>query len=190
MPTLSTRQQVLIGVVLAALMIVTRGTHYPTLKQVLPGASWAVFFVAGVYLRPRLALGGLLLLATVLDCNAIGWSGVSDYCISAAYAALIPAYGSLWLAGRWYARHHRDSVASLPLLGGIAIAATAVCEFISSGSFYFWSGRFADPTWMEFAGRFATYFPHSLTYTLFWVAVAALAHAAFVAARAQQQARA
>lgn len=177
MLTLSKRNQVLIGIVLFALMVATRGHHYPTVRHMLPSASWAVFFLAGIYLRPALVLPGLLLLAGLLDCMAIGWGNVSDYCVSVAYAALIPAYGSLWLAGRWYARHHSERYATLPLLAGAAFGATIVCEIISSGSFYFFSGRFADPTLVEFAGRFAKYFPHSIMSLAIWVAVAALVHA-------------
>lgn len=184
--TLSRRDQILIGSLLAALMVATRGHHYPTVRQMLPSASWAVFFIAGVYLRPAIVFSGLLLLAGLLDCMAIGWGNVSDYCISVAYAALIPAYGSLWLAGRWYARHHSERHTTLPLLAGTAFTATLVCEIISSGSFYFFSGRFADPTLVEFAGRFAKYFPHSMTSLAIWVAAAALIHALTAVARGRQ----
>lgn len=183
MLTLSKRNQVLIGLVLAALMIATRGHHYPTVRHMLPSASWAVFFVAGAYLKPKWVLPGFLALAALLDMMAIGWGNVSDYCMSIAYAALIPAYGSLWFAGHWYARRHSERLVTLPLLAGTAFTATVVCEIISSGSFYFYSGRFADPTLMEFAGRFAKYFPHSITSLAIWVAVAALVHAAIAVAR-------
>jgi hypothetical protein len=186
MPPLSTRNQILTGLVLAALMFATQGHHYPTVKQLLPSATWAVFFVAGVYLRPRSMLPVFLALAALLDMMAIGWGNVSDYCVSVAYAALIPAYGSLWFAGRWYARHHTDRLTTLPLLAVTAFAATVVCEIISSGSFYFYSGRFANPNLAEFAGRFEKYFPHSIASLAIWVAVAALIHALIVAMRAQQ----
>lgn len=56
-------------------------------------------------------------------------------------------------------------------------------EIISSGSFYFFSGRFTDPTVLEFSGRFAKYFPHSLTSLAIWVAAAALIHALIAATR-------
>lgn len=186
MLTLSKRNQILIGLVLVALMVATRGHHYPTVGHMLPSASWAVFFLAGVYLRPVLVLPGLLLLAGLLDAMAIGWGNVSDYCVSVAYAALIPAYGSLWFAGRWYARHHSDRYATLPLLAGTAFATTAVCEIISSSSFYFFSDRFADPSPVEFSGRLAKYFPHSITSLAIWVAGAALVHASIATARGTQ----
>ena len=48
---LSTRNQLLIGLALAVLMAITRGHHFATVN--LPSASWAVFFLAGVLLKPR-----------------------------------------------------------------------------------------------------------------------------------------
>ncbi len=59
MLTFSTRSQFVIGITLVLLLIGTRGHHFATLYD-LPGASWAVFFLAGVYLRLRWALPGLL----------------------------------------------------------------------------------------------------------------------------------
>ncbi len=95
MLTLSKRNQILIGLVLVALMVATGGHHYPAVRHMLPSASWAVFFLAGVYLRPV----------------------------------------------------------------------------------------FADPTLVEFAGRFAKYFPHAITSLAICVAAAALMHAASAATR-------
>lgn len=46
MLTLAPRHQVMVGAVLAALLAATRGQHFATLQH-LPGASWAVFFLAG-----------------------------------------------------------------------------------------------------------------------------------------------
>jgi hypothetical protein len=90
---------------------------------------------------------------------------------------LIPAYASLWLAGRWYAARHRFRVATLAPLGISVLAATVVCELISSGSFYLFSERFAAPTLSEFGVRFAAYFPHSLMAMVFWIGAAAAIHA-------------
>lgn len=177
---LSKRHQIAIGCVLLALLVATRGSHFPTVKQLLPSASWAVFFLAGVYLRPVWVLAALLAGAGLLDYAAIAWGGVSGFCVSPAYVALLPAYGALWLAGRWYAGQYTfKPMTVLPLAGSVFVG-TIVCELISSGGFYFFSGRFADPTLVEFATRFAKYFPASLASIGFWVAVAALIHASTV----------
>ena len=47
---LSVRNQLTIGAGLVLLMILTREYHFSSLHS-LPGASWAIFFLAGLYLR-------------------------------------------------------------------------------------------------------------------------------------------
>lgn len=175
--------QLLIGLVLFALTAATRGHHFAVVKEILPAASWAAFFLAGVYLRPVWTAIALFALASLLDFVAIGWAGVSDYCMSPAYIALLPAYGALWAAGRWYAARHVVELSTLGRLIGAALAGIVVCEVISSGAFYFFSGRFDAPTLAEFGARLATYGPHSLATTMFWIAVAAITHSTVVAAR-------
>lgn len=174
----STKQQLLIAAALFALLILTRGHHFPTVKQVLPSASWAVFFLAGIYLRPAWALAGLLGAAALIDAAAIAWAGVSDYCVSPAYVGLIPAYGALWLAGRWYAHRHVFAPETLLPLAGALLAGVVACELISSGSFYFYSGRFAEPTLVEFGRRLVVYGSYYLQATAFWVGLAVLIHIA------------
>ena len=172
----STRTQLTIGIVLALLMGVTRGYHFTPLEQ-LPSASWAVFFLAGVYLRSRWVFPALLAEAAALDFAAITWGGVSDFCVSPAYGFLLPAYGTLWLAGHWYASRHRDAVTTLiPLTLSVLIGAGA-CEVISSGSFYFLSGQFGQTTVTQFAHNLTQYFPHSLSSLAFYVFIAGMIHA-------------
>jgi hypothetical protein len=177
---LSTRHQIVIGVALVVLMVATRGHHFPTVKNLLPSASWAVFFLAGVYLRPAWILAALFGLAAFLDFAAVNWQGISDFCVSPAYIALIPAYGALWFAGRWFAGRYSFRPATLLLLAGSALVGTIVCELISSGSFYFFSGRFPETTLAEFGARLVKYAPHGLLSMAFWIGLAALAHAIVV----------
>jgi len=117
MNPMTARQQVSLGLILAALMAVTRGQHV-ALATHLPDASLAVFFLAGVYLRPVWVFPALFGLAALIDTVAVTWGGVGAFCITGAYAALIPAYGALWAVGRWYAGRHRQAWSSLiPLTG-------------------------------------------------------------------------
>lgn len=191
MLTLSNRNQILIGAVLALLLIATRGQHFATLHS-LPGASWAVFFLVGVYLRPVWVLPALLAFVWGLDFAPHLLSGASlaeivnggqAFCLTPAYVFLLPAYGALWLAGRWYAGRHSFALRTLPPLVTAAFAGAAVCELFSSGGFYFFSGRFAEPTLAEFAGRLVTYFPRYLQSLAFYVSIAAVVHALFGLAR-------
>ena len=172
---LSSRHQVLIGLSLLLLMVSTRGHHFATLEH-LPGASWAVFLLAGLYLRPMWVFPALLVLAGSLDYVAITWGGVPNFCASPAYPMLLPAYGSLWLAGRWYAKRYNARWSTfVPASLAVLLGAT-VCELFSSGGFYFLSGHFSDRTLFEFGARFIQYFPGSLQSLLFYVAIAAVIH--------------
>lgn len=181
----SIRLQIPIGLILAALLFVTREQHFATLHS-LPSASWAVFFLAGVYLRPAWVFSALFVFTWGIDFAPHLLSGASlteivsggkAFCLTPAYFFLLPAYGALWLAGRWYAGRYRFSWTTLAPLAFAVIISTGICEVISSGSFYFFSGRFAEPTFTEFGGRLLKYFPYSLSSIVFYVGIATAMHA-------------
>lgn len=179
---LGTRQQINIGLILTLIMALTRSHHWATLHT-LPDASWAIFFLVGVYLRPLWIAPALIAMAMGIDYVAITQFGVSAYCISSAYWLLIPAYGALFLAGRIYARHHSLSLATLPWLAGTALTGAIIAELFSSGGFYFFSGRFAELSLAQFVPRFFHYFPTMLTSFALYLSLAAIMHTVFVASQ-------
>lgn len=179
MLSLSKRSQLLIGLLLVALMAFTRGHHFASINH-LPSASWAMFFLAGFYISSRSIFPILLITAGLLDYMSITWGGTSSYCVSPAYAMLLPAYGSLWLAGRWYAAHYQFSWKTLLPLTASAVLSTAVCTILSGGGFYFFSGRYTDPTFIEYTQRFLDYFPTYLGTMSFYVGLAAVCHSLFL----------
>ncbi len=176
--TLSTRNQMIIALLLVALMVITRGHHFASMHN-LPGASWAVFFLAGVYLRSVWPLLGFFVLCWVLDFAAYTWGGTSGFCITPAYILLLPAYASLWLAGRWYATRHQFSWRTFMPLSLSVVSGLALCELFSSGGFYFFSGRFTQTSLVEFGERLLTYFPMYIESFLFYAGFAAAIHIAF-----------
>ena len=183
---LDKRNQLWIGLALIALMAVTRGHHFATLSH-LPSASLAIFFLAGFYVRRAWLFAALLAEAAVIDYVAITWGGVSSFCVTPAYGFLLPAYGSVWLAGRWFAsRYSFTWAALLPFMAAIAVG-TMVSELFSSGGFYFFGGRYVDPTMAEFGARLLKYFSKQLSSFAFWVGVAASVHVAFELVRGRQQ---
>lgn len=169
---LSPRGQLAIGIALMALMAMTRGQHFASVN--LPSASWAVFFLAGVLLAPRWVFPALFVEASLLDFAAIEWSGVSSYCMSPAYWLLVPAYGSLWLGGRIYARLHRDRLISLAVLAGSVMLSAFVCYLFSGGGFLFFSGRYTDPNLAQLVERIGIYYPRYLGTLAFYVGTAAV----------------
>lgn len=181
MVALSTRNQAYIGSALALLMMTTRSHHFASLHH-FPDASWAVFFLAGVYLRARWVFVALCVGAVVADYIAITLGGVSDFCVTGAYVMLAPAYGALWLGGRWYAAHHTDRPETMFAFGGALFVATVAAELISSGSFYYLSGRITDPNIAEFSAAFVQYFPRNLANLALYATLAACLHAGVVIA--------
>ena len=173
---LTHRQQINIGLILTLVMALTRSHHWATLHA-LPDASWAIFFLVGVYLRPLWIAPGLIAAAMLIDYVAITQFGVSGFCVSPAYWLLIPAYGALFIAGRVYAQHYSMSLATLPWLAGTALVGAVTAELLSSGGFYFFSGRFADPSLAEFVPRFFKYFPSMLSSFALYLGLAAITHA-------------
>lgn len=178
MMTLSARVQIVLGLTLATLMAATRGHHFGALEYV-PTASWAVFFLAGIYLRSRWIFTAFLTEAALLDFAAVTWGGVSSFCVSPAYGFLLPAYGMLWGAGSWYAGRHQERAATLLPLALSVVVGTALCELISSGSFYVLSGRFEQTSLAQFTSRFVTYFPRSFSALLFYTGIGCVVHALF-----------
>lgn len=179
MNSLAARYQIIIAAILTMLLVVTRGYHFSSINN-LPSASWAVFMLAGFYLRPAWAMPAFLAVAASLDFAAVTWGGVPNFCVSPAYWMLAPAYGSLWLAGRWYATQYRFSALTfLPLLSAVLVG-SFVCELFSSGGFYMFSGRFANPNLAEFGARLVKYFPAYLQSVVFYIGLTVVVHCIFV----------
>ncbi|MEP7184737.1 MAG: hypothetical protein ABI767_02765 [Rhodanobacter sp.] len=164
------------AVALALLMICTRGQHVVSVN-VLPSASWAVFFLAGLMLRPRWIFPALFVLASLLDFGSLVAGTVGQWCISPAYWILLAAYASLWLAGRIYARWHSVDLAGIVRLLLVLLVATLVAYVLSGGGFYFFSGRYPAPTLGGFALRVVHYYPQKLGTLAGYVGAGVACHA-------------
>lgn len=175
MTNIKSKYQIMIGLILALLMLATRFQHFGSTLS-LPDASLAIFFIAGIYLRPALFFGLFLAEAGIIDYVATA-NGADGWCMSPAYLFLIPTYACLWLAGRWYARSHRNTWHTLMPLATALLLSTGMAFLISNASFYWLSGRFPDMSWTEYAARVAQYFPPYLLSACIYVAFAAALHA-------------
>lgn len=174
---------------LALVMLVTR-THSLSNVMHLPDTSLASFFALGFFVRRAAFFAGLFLLAFAIDVTLIGWFGQSSFCFTPAYWMLVPAYGTMWLAGRFGATILGERASALPALTALVAVATLASELFSSGGFYFLGGRFADPTIAGFLPRLARYFPPTLFATLMWSGAAAGLYALLAIARRSLLARA
>jgi len=176
---LSVRNQLTIGAGLVLLMVLTREYHFSSLHS-LPGASWAIFFLAGLYLRSIWPLAGFFVLTWALDFSAYTWGGASNFCLTSSYVFLLPAYSAIWYAGSWYARRYKLEWQTLLPLSLSLITGAAVCEIFSSGGFYFFSGRFEETTLIEFGHRLVQYFPQYFGSLVFYIGIAAVIHTMFL----------
>jgi hypothetical protein len=175
-------QRIVILLALAAVMAVTR-IHLSLLHHNVLDASWAIFFLAGFWLRGagRWAFPLLMAEAVLVDYLVISGQGIdfwSHYCVSAAYWFLIPSYFSLWLGGSWLAKHQAGL--RLPTLGMAAVAllaSWAACYLVSNGSFYWLSNSVPSPrsfgNWFTNLGDW--YLPFLET-TALYVGIGALIH--------------
>jgi hypothetical protein len=172
------------GAILAALLGLMLVTRSPQLGGIdlLHAGSWALFFAAGFYLRGVASLTLLLAAAFAADAIALGWGQIASVCFTPAYALLLPAYASLWAAGRWYSDRHRLAWDSLRPLAAALFLGALVCEAFSSGGYYWLSGAFASPGMIEFLARESLYFPAYFATLCLWTGVIAALHVGLRAA--------
>ncbi|WP_051362255.1 hypothetical protein [Solimonas soli] len=165
---------------LALLMLSTRYAHFAQ----LPDASWATFFAGGFYFAGRRGLAvfaALMLESAAIDYIVIQHLGISNYCVTPAYAFLVPTHAALWLGGAWLRRGYSFRPVTLLRFAMAAIIATHLAYLISNGSFYWLGGRYADPNAAEYLARFAQYYVNFTTVTPGYLAIIALLHVAAAA---------
>jgi hypothetical protein len=175
-------RSIAIFALLAALMAATRFNHFGSAVS-LPDASYAVFFLGGLYLsrfaRVSVAAFGVLIIeAGLIDYYATSVQGISDWCMSPAYWFLIPTYGSLWLVGRWFAMRHTMEGKGLTALALAAWAASSFAFAFSNATFYLFSGRFAEMGSAEYTSRIAQYYASYVSVALLYIACAVALHMA------------
>lgn len=171
---LSTQPRLAIFAALAALMALTRIHHFGP----LPDASWAIFFAGGFYLRglARWAFPALMLEAVAMDWLATQHLGVSSYCVTVAYWAVLPGYGALWFGGLWLRRAYRGELRDLARLVASVFVAVTACYFVTNGAFYWFGGRYPEPNVTQYVERFFTDYRHFLLVPAAYLAVAAALH--------------
>lgn len=158
--------------ILAAVTLFTR-THWLSQVIHLPETSLASFFILGYLVRSPLAYAALFLLGFAIDVVVIYVLGGSGFCFTPAYWMLVPAYGVMWLAGRFAAERLGWRLSALPATAVLLAGAAFVSQLCSSGGFYFLGGRYEDPTIAGLLPRIQRYFPGTLLATLLWSGVGA-----------------
>jgi hypothetical protein len=166
--------------IVAALILLVAATRYNHFGSslALPDASYAVFFLGGLYLgrmRGGWAILALLMVeAALVDYYAINFQGVSGWCVTSAYGFLMLAYALLWSVGRWYAPRHNLTGKGFLGLFASAVAAASVAFVIANVSFYLLSGYFGSMGVAEFAARVAQYFGSYIEVAVMYIGCAVI----------------
>jgi hypothetical protein len=148
-----------VGIALAAAMAATR-VHGAGLGAFVPDASVAVFFLAGYALASPAWFGAFIVEAVLFDVVAIGFANVPAVCVTWGYAALLPAYGALWLAGRCACGVPAASGFGGGVRIGAALLAGVIGYFAISNLGYYVGGGFAATLGgAGYAAAVARYFP-------------------------------
>ena len=176
MSSMTRNASILVFILLMAVMFVTRFHHFGSALN-LPDASMAVFFLGGLYLRRHWPFVALVVLAMGIDWAAIALAGVSDFCVTPAYAFLPLAYAVLWYGASAYSPRLRGTAASLVLAFAVALACASLSFMISNGAFYWLGGRYAAPNMAEYLARLWQWGPLFVRTTLAYIAVALVLHA-------------
>lgn len=180
-----------IGCALATLMAATRFHHFGDTLH-LADASYAVFFLGGVYLgRVRgagLWLLALLLEAVLIDYYAITFAGISGWCVTQAYGFLLLAYAGLWWMGRVYAPHHALTLPGAARMLGMAALAGAAAFIIANVSFYLLAGYFGSMSVLTYTATVAQYFWPYVAVAVSYVGLAWLAEWALAVAVGKRRA--
>ncbi|MFT3761857.1 MAG: hypothetical protein QM761_04420 [Pseudoxanthomonas sp.] len=169
-------QRAVILILLLSLMATTRSYLLYHFAPV-PDASWAVFFIAGFYLRgwSKWAFPLFMAVAVGADYLAIHSQGIdfwSHYCVSPGYWFLVPAYLALWLGGsfarRIYSQAHPGR--SLAAVVSALVAAVLVCHLFAQGGFYWLSDSVPQPVtvagwWKNYSDWLLPYMRTAAIYT-------------------------
>jgi hypothetical protein len=152
---------------LIGLMLATRVHHFGSAFS-LPDASLVVFFLGGLFFNRMPFFVFLLIEAALIDYVAITKFGVSDFCVSKAYIALIPTYGVMWLAGDYCKKYKTMTRSEMYAQFVILFLGTSMAFLISNGSFFLFSGRYADASFEVYLERVAKYYPPYVSATLLY----------------------
>jgi hypothetical protein len=174
-----------LALALAATLLLTRLGHFGELSR-LPDASWAVFFLGGLALRETRAFAAFFGLAWTVDLAAVALGTPGD-CFSAGYLFLVPAYGTLWWAGRLAGsllapQKSPAGIAArraprLALAAATLPVAVVLAFVVSNAGVFLLGGGDATLTAAGYAARVAGFLPGYLGVTLTYAGVALAAHA-------------
>lgn len=173
---LSKNKQIIIAGLLLVIMLASRAEVIPYFQD----ASWAMLFALGFYIRPYFAIALFLIAIMGIDFAQIAArGGHQDYYLSPSYLFIIPAYFSLWWAGRFFSKRYSDDLKGLILFITCSVMGIIICHLISAAGYYWMSMKFINLSLDEFISRTLDFLPLALQVNLMYLSVIALLHLSF-----------
>ena len=171
-------QSIWLALGLIAAILLTRTNHFGD-NVYLPDATLAILFLGGLLIARKSWLGIAIATAFAIDFYALGWKGISDYCMSLGYWGLIPTYAIVWGAGRWLAKRaesqHQQAFAPTPY-AATGLAAASIAFVLSNAFWYAFSDKVATLSIVEFSQRVAQYYTPYVGYAMMYLGIAWVAH--------------
>jgi hypothetical protein len=127
-----------------------------------------VFFFSGLFFNRLPLFIFLLVEAALIDYVAITQFGVSNFCVSSAYIALIPTYAAMWLAGDYCKKYKALTRSEMYAQFVILFLATSLAFLISNGSFFLFSGKAGVISWTHYLQGISLYYPPYVSSTLLY----------------------
>lgn len=180
MMTTKNNQSLWVSLGLLVAILLTRTNHFGD-NVYLPDATLAVLFLGGLLVARKSWLSVAIAAAFAMDFYALGWKGVSDYCMSLGYWGLIPTYAIVWGAGRWLAKraYTQNQQAFTPVPYALTgLVATSVAFILSNAFWYAFSDKVDTLTVFEFSQRVAHYYTPYVGYSMMYLGAAWIAHKA------------
>lgn len=165
---MSVKNNLWIVVSLMVLIMLTRASHFGD-SVYLPDATLAVMFLGGLLLVSFRWFWLAIAVAFGMDFYALGFQGVSEYCMSLGYWGLIPTYAIVWGAGRWLAGNAQYNFAMRAL---VALASFSLAFVVSNAFWYVFSDKVATLGVGEFSLRIAHYYTPYVGYAMLYLGFA------------------
>lgn len=159
-------KQLMIALVLAFLMLLTRGSHVLT-QVALPDASLALLLVGGMLLRKATWFALFVVLATVIDFGAAAVDSIQAFCLTAGYWGMLPTDAVMWMSGVWLAKQ-ADPFEAFKF-AFVSVMSTCLAFVISTQTYYLFSGRFPSEGIIESLKHGWHYLPSYLGFTAIYL---------------------
>jgi hypothetical protein len=164
-------KQIIIALVIAFFMLLTRGSHVLT-HVALPDASLALFLLGGLLLKRWGWFAAFFVLATVIDFGAAAFDPAQGFCLTNGYWGLIPAYGAMWLGGLWLSKQaDAFATSNLATYSLVSLLTTFIAFVVSTQTYYLFSGRFPAQGIIESMKHGWEYLPNWMGFSAMYFAV-------------------